>query len=173
VFQVPTEARRLLDAALGELGWPADEPVHVLVARLDRLPDALHPDVGIAAEPDDAWLGRFRDGAGRAPAARGVLTRHERACFASVRRDDATVAIGRGTLDAGWLGVTAVEVDPRYRRQGLARAVMGALAGWGRAQGAVRAHLEVTAANTAAVALYESLGYWRHHDYHYRREPAS
>src|SRR4051794_2308037 len=34
-MQVPTEARRLLDAELGERGWPATGRTHVMAARLD------------------------------------------------------------------------------------------------------------------------------------------
>ena len=41
----------------------------------------------------------------------------------------------------------------------------------GRAHGAERSYLSVLADNEAAVALYEKLGYWRHHDYHYRTDP--
>ena len=88
-----------------------------------------------------------------------------------MRDGDRVVAIGRATIDDGWLGVTAVEVDPALRRSGLARAVMAALFEWGRARGATRSYLQVSADNAAAVALYERLGYWVHHDYRYRTEP--
>jgi ribosomal protein S18 acetylase RimI-like enzyme len=104
------EARRLLDAELGERGWPADQLTRVLVARLD----ALAPPGG-AAPP-------------------GV-------------------------------------VDPGHRRAGLASAVMAALWQWGAAAGAVRGYLQVSADNAPAVALYSRLGYWLHHEYHYRTEP--
>jgi N-acetylglutamate synthase len=169
LFQVPTEARRLLDAALGERGWPAQVLVHVLARRLD---DGM-PDVGEAVElhpePDDAWLTLFRNGAARTPTGRALLTRHRRLCFASVRRDGRTVAVGRGTVDDDWLGLTSIAVDPAHRRQGLARAVTGALCAWGAGRGATRSHLEVEDDNDAAAQLYARLGYWRHHDYHYRR----
>jgi GNAT superfamily N-acetyltransferase len=65
----------------------------------------------------------------------------------------------------------AVEVDPDHRRQGLARAIMAAISGWGAQLGATRTYLQVGADNAPAIALYESLGYWRHHDYHYRTRP--
>jgi N-acetylglutamate synthase len=183
-FQVPVEARRLLDAELGERGWATSPPVEVLAARLDQLlaESARHqPDVLLTDQPDDAWLARYRDGGGTAAAARGILTRHERVAFAGIRRGGELVAIGRATLDqdsapAGrggelWLGVTAVEVAPNHRRRGLARAIMRALWGWGADQGAARSHLEVSADNSPALELYRTLGYWQHHVYHYRREP--
>ena len=170
---VPTEARRLLDAELAERGWPADYDVHVMVTRLDCGPAPAAPDVEvtIADAPDDAWFARYRDGAGLTPTGRALLTRHDAAGFASVRDGDRTAAIARGTLDDGWLGVTAVEVDPSLRRSGLASALTAALFEWGRHRGALRSYLQVSADNRPAVALYEKLGYWVHHDYRYRTEP--
>jgi ribosomal protein S18 acetylase RimI-like enzyme len=172
---VPTEARRLLDAELAERGWPADWDVHVLVARLDQIRAAARPDVEVtmAERPDDGWLARYRDGAGASPEARALLIRHDAVAFASVRDGDRVVAIGRATLDDGWLGVTAVEVDPELRRSGLARSVMAALVLWGHERGTVRSYLQVASDNTAAIALYERLGFWNHHDYRYRSEPQS
>jgi ribosomal protein S18 acetylase RimI-like enzyme len=172
-FQVPVESRRLLDAELGERGWPASPAVHVLTTRIDlAAPGAADPAVGLAGAPDEGWLRRFRDGRGLDPDARALLTRHDHVAFAAVRDGSGEcVAIGRGTVDDGWLGITAVEVAPSRRRGGRARAVMAALTAWGAAEGAVRSVLAVAADNAPAVALYESLGYRRHHDYHYRSEP--
>jgi ribosomal protein S18 acetylase RimI-like enzyme len=172
-MQVPVEARRLLDAELAERGWPADPDVHVLAARLDLLiaDDAGQPPVRVADAPDDAWLARYRDGAGVSAAARDVLVRHDRAGFASITLNGQVVAIGRGAVDDGWLGITAVEVGAAMRRQGLARAIMNALWKWGTANGATRSYLQVSSDNDAALALYRRLGYWLHHDYHYRHEP--
>jgi ribosomal protein S18 acetylase RimI-like enzyme len=169
---LPVESRRLLDAELGERGWPAYQHTRVLVTRLAApLPAADAPPVDIATEPDDAWLALYRGGQGSAEPARRLLTRHQTVAFASLRVDGRTVAVGRGAVDDGWLGVMAVEVDPAYRRQGLAVAVMAALCRWGSERDAVRGYLQVSADNAAAIALYEKLGYWVHHDYHYRREP--
>jgi N-acetylglutamate synthase len=173
-IQVPVEARRLLDAELGEKGWPTDPDVHVLAARLDTLPAGPvpgEPDVEIAAAPDEDWLARFRDGAGLSPAARALLTRHDHAAFASITLDGQVVAIGRGAVDDGWLGITAVEVAPDRRREGLASTIMRALWRWGTAAGAQRGYLQVSSANPGALALYERLGYWPHHDYRYRTDP--
>jgi ribosomal protein S18 acetylase RimI-like enzyme len=171
---VPTEARRLLDAGLAERGWPADYDVHVMAGRLDALGAGVSradAEVTIAAAPDDQWFSRYRDGAGASPVARALLTRHDTVGFASVRGDNDVVAIGRATIDDGWLGVTAVEVDPATRRSGLATTIMNALWQWGRDRGADRSYLQVSADNAAAVGLYEKLGYWVHHDYRYRTEP--
>ena len=171
--QVPSEARRLLDAELGERGWPADPDVHVMATRLDTAPVAQRPTrqpVELDTEPADEWLAVFRQGAAPTAVTRALLTRHDRVSFACIRLDGEVAAIGRGVVDDGWLGITAVEVSTTYRRQGLARQVMAALRGWGMAHGARHSYLQVSADNAAAVTLYQDLGYWVHHDYRYRSE---
>jgi ribosomal protein S18 acetylase RimI-like enzyme len=187
-LQLPTEARRLLDASVAEQGWAASPDVHVMVARLDALTGGTadepptHPagnapaePVRLSAAPDQGWLARYRDGAGRSADAWGILTRHEHVTFAAIRADpDGPVrAIGRGTVNDGWLGITAVEVDPQLRRAGLAGRILLALAGWGRDQGATRVHVEVSSDNAPAVALYRSRGFRVHHDYRYRTDPGA
>jgi len=173
-IQLPTESRRLLDVELAERGWPAGPDVHVMTARLDVLLASDHLDatrVALSGAPDDGWLARYRGGRGLEPAARELLTRHDRVCFASVRDGGEVVAIGRGTVDGEWLGIAAVEVAGANRRAGLARAVVRTLWRWGVEQGATRTHLEVSADNLAGLALYEGLGYATHHMYRYRDQP--
>jgi ribosomal protein S18 acetylase RimI-like enzyme len=72
-------------------------------------------------------------------------------------------AVGRASVDADWLGVHDVVVEPAHRRQGLARAVLGALLEWGAEQGALTVWLHVETDNEPAIALYESLGLEVHH----------
>jgi N-acetylglutamate synthase len=172
-LQLPLHARRLLDAELAMRGWPATPDTYVLGTRLDMLlaRTSPAPDVHIVDAPDDAWVALFRDGA-MPPAARPLLTRHERVGFAEIRRDGATVAIGRGAVDDGWLGVTAVEVVSAARRQGFATAIMNALGRWAVTRHAAsRSYLQVRTDNHAALDLYRRLGYWPHHVYRYRTEP--
>ncbi|HZC74257.1 MAG TPA: GNAT family N-acetyltransferase [Jatrophihabitans sp.] len=172
-IHLPTEARRLLAAELGERGWEPQPTTHVFAARLDalRAPSVETPPVAIADVPDDEWLALYRDGHALTDTGRALLTRHDRVGFASLQLDGRTVAVGRGVVDETWLGVMALEVDPAYRRRGLAVAVTAALWQWGAARGAARSYLQVWAHNTAAVQLYEKLGYWIHHDYECRTEP--
>jgi N-acetylglutamate synthase len=178
-FQLPVEARRLLDAELGERGWAPSPDIHVLVARLDalRLPasgtDPSQPPVRIEPALSDAWLAVYRAGRADTPAARGVLQRHPRVAFAQLHVGGTIVGVGRGVLDDGWLGVSAVEVLPAHRRQGHARRIMRALRDWGAAHEAERTYLQVSSDNAAALELYDSLGYWLHHDYRYRTDPGN
>lgn len=174
LVQVPLESRRLLDAELGERGWSAEAHTHLMVARLDML-RRVEPvaQVTLDSAPDDAWLRAYRDGDGLSEHGRALLRRHDMARFASVRIDGEVVAVGRGAVDDGWLGVMAVAVDQAHRRQGLAAAVMAALWQWGGEAGATRSYVQVIADNEPAARLYERLGYFVHHEYHYRREPTT
>jgi predicted GNAT family acetyltransferase len=46
--------------------------------------------------------------------------------------------------------------------------VTAALCRWALAAGVMRCYLQVAVENTAALAMYERLGFATHHDYHYR-----
>lgn len=54
-----------------------------------------------------------------------------------------------------------VGVDPALRRSGIGRDLVVRSLEWAASRGAAGAHLEVRASNSAAIALYESLGYHR------------
>ncbi|SDJ01419.1 Acetyltransferase (GNAT) family protein [Frankineae bacterium MT45] len=175
VFSIPTEARRLLDAHLQELGWEPSLDVHVMTARLDVLPvsDARFDiEVQLGSQASDEWCTLYKAG-GMPPGGVALLNRHDRAIFAQVRLEGQLVAIGRGVVDGNWLGISAVEVAPSARRRGLATSVMSALSQWGRSNGATRSYLQVMSDNAPAVTLYRRLGYWVHHDYRYRTDPDS
>jgi ribosomal protein S18 acetylase RimI-like enzyme len=104
-----------------------------------------------------------------------MLTNAEEVVFASVRHDQPPAplaAVARGVVTDGWLGVAAVTVEERYRRQGLASAVMGALQRWAAERGAQWVYLQVTASNAPARALYRRAGFVEHHRYSYRYAPA-
>ena len=170
---VPVEARRLLDAELAELGWIPEVYSHVMTARLERVAQRDAPQVELAGRPHDAWFALYRGGEGSTATGRALLTRHDRVVFATLRDDGGEiVAIGRGVVDAGWLGIAGVEVAGAARRRGLASQVVHALWAWGRSHGAARGYLQVEVDNRPAVALYEKLGYHVHHDYCYRLEPS-
>ena len=89
-------------------------------------------------------------------------------------RAGAVAGVARGAVDGDWLGVTAVEVDPRVRRTGVATSLLGALRDWAmREHGASRSYVQVETTNDPAIRLYAGLGYWHHHVYRYRIDPRS
>ena len=171
-FAVPLPGFDLLDRELAGRGWRRTHTVLVQTGPLPSGPDPELPLVTVVDEPDEDWL---RIVAGRKgslpPAARLVLTGARRPGFASAYEAGELVAIGRGVVDDGWLGLSLIEVVPRAQRRGLARQVMVALAEWAAGHGARRAYLQVEEDNTAAVARYASLGFTTHHRYVNRVAP--
>lgn len=77
------------------------------------------------------------------------------------------LAEGRAGVDADWVGLHAVTVDPAHRRRGLATAVVAELLDWGAEVGALTAWLHVETDNPAARAFWESLGFAAHHTCRY------
>jgi N-acetylglutamate synthase len=172
--QVPLPGAEEADAAFAAAGWETVEDVLVLTANLAGRPQP-QVAVDLAPQPDDAWLAGYRyRGTPLPPVARAVLMNAERPVFAAVRLDPAPsplAAVARGAVVGDWLCVTAVTVDDRYRRRGLATTVMNRLFSWGRDSGAGSCLLQVVESNGPALALYERLGFTEHHRYHYRLGP--
>lgn len=174
-FQVPLPLRRDLDDALASHGWTAFDPVRVLVADLaavrmlaDRRDDVAPPSV--SDRPDDAWLAAYHYRGTELPTvARKVMSAGAEPLFVSLADDTGVVAVARGAVDEGWLGVTAVEVAARARRQGLGRTLLHDLLAAGHARGARFTYLQVAEENAPARAFYDRLGFVDHHGYHYRR----
>ena len=170
----PLPARRALDDALADRGFSAPADVDVMVAPLSAVPSPTEP-VEIAPVPSTDWLAgyHYRGEAELPDYGRAILTRHDRVGFATLRREGEVVGVARGAVDGDWLGVTAIEVDPRVRRTRVATSMVGALRNWAvREHGALRSYLQVETPNDAALRLYAGLGYWHHHMYRYRVEPA-
>jgi GNAT superfamily N-acetyltransferase len=172
--QVPVPGAQRTDAALEAAGWARDDDNLVLTAGLTDWP-APRLDIDLAGSPDEAWLTGYRyRGTPLPPVAAAVLVNAEEPVFASVRCDPAPAplaAVARGVVVDGWLCVTAVTVDERYRRLGLATAVMAGLGAWARDRGAHSCLLQMAGSNAPALALYERLGFTEHHRYHYRLGP--
>ena len=124
-------------------------------------------------EPDAGWLALYRyRGQELPPIARTLLMSAPWQAFGSIRRDGRPVAVGRISIGAGWAMISAVEVDPSSRRQGLGAAITGELTAAAAARGARRIQLQVEETNAPAVALYTRCGFKLSHRYHYRIAPA-
>jgi ribosomal protein S18 acetylase RimI-like enzyme len=79
--------------------------------------------------------------------------------YMGIRREGALVAMaGERLHPPGWTEISAVCTDSRYRGQGLATRLVGAIAAGIRARGEVP-FLHVAGTNTTAIRLYESLGF--------------
>ncbi|MEU9102098.1 GNAT family N-acetyltransferase [Streptomyces sp. NPDC048361] len=161
-----------LCAELERAGWEREVSAEVRIAALAPIGD-LAADISrvhLARTVDEAWLSRYQRSSSPGEHVLKVLGAGPSVWFASVPGDGpAPAAIGRCVVDGRWAGFMAVEVDPARRRQGLASAVMAALARRALDEGASAAWLQVEADNEGARALYDGLGFATHHGYHHFR----
>ncbi|MET9519535.1 GNAT family N-acetyltransferase [Streptomyces sp. NPDC002994] len=167
-----------LAAELERLGWTREVTAEVRIAALAPIAD-MDVDVSrvrLERACDAQWLARYQRFGEPGPHVMKVLESGPSVWFASVPgvpglpgEGEAPAAIGRCVVDGRWAGFLAVEVDPAYRRQGLASAVMAALARKALEEGASAAWLQVEADNDGARALYDDMGFATHHSYsHFR-----
>lgn len=154
----------------------AGDAVCVQVAALERIPTAK-TTVERLEHPGKAFAALYCDIEGltgtKAAAFREMLAKLPgRAVFALAPDAKGRAAVtGVGVAHGGRLGVFNVATHPDARRQGLASAVVGALGGWGRAQGLAEAYLQVSAGNLGARALYQKLGFTTLYEYFYLEQP--
>ncbi|MGW6460210.1 GNAT family N-acetyltransferase [Streptomyces sp. NPDC055078] len=167
-----------LCAELEARGWWREVSADVRIGGLAPVADLDAPVERVVLErsADEGWLRRYQRSVEPGPHVLKVLGSGPSVWFASVPGpgpgpgpDEVPAAIGRCVVDGRWAGFMAVEVDPAYRRQGLATAVMTALARRALEEGASAAWLQVETDNEEARALYAGMGFATHHSYHHFR----
>lgn len=182
MINTPMPLAAPVNAALDARGWTARPLVLVQTGAVPAMISDVGarrdlPPVELADSPTDAWLGMVSAHKGRLPAAAWhILTAVPDVVFASAQDEDGTLlAVARGAVTGPapgrWLGLSLVQTAPGARRRGLARHLTRAVAQWAVQRGAVRAYLQVEERNTAAVALYQGLGFSTHHTYLTREAP--
>ncbi|WP_422566934.1 GNAT family N-acetyltransferase [Ideonella sp.] len=160
------DSDRLLDAC----GYRACDESLVMTRSLAGFVDGSE----IAFAPDAAaWLDAFAHASGKRGADQAVhleiLRRITAPCAWAVHASDGpSPACGLGVLVGDQLGLFDVATHRDHQRRGLARMLCGGLLGWGARRGAQTAFLQVVAANSPAIRLYESLGFEIAYRYWYR-----
>ncbi|MFD4871124.1 GNAT family N-acetyltransferase [Streptomyces sp. NPDC058412] len=163
--------QELLCAELERRGWASEVSAEVRIGALAPVGDVAAPAAGsvrLTRVPDEEWLGRYGK-VDDPDVARRLLVEGPSVWFAALPGGR---AVGRCVVDGRWAGFSAVTVDPVERRQGLATAVMAALARKALEEGASAAWLQVETDNAGARALYDGLGFATHHAYHHYRVAA-
>ncbi|TDD61813.1 GNAT family N-acetyltransferase [Kribbella antibiotica] len=175
-FQISPAAQPTdLDARLAARGYVVKNPTSVQCAAVAEVLAALPSptvEVNISPVADDAWMQFWwqndgRGGSAEQAVARQILHRGA-ALYARIVVDGRIAAIGRLALVDDWSGLYCIAVDPAFRRQGLAQAVMHGLLQEATTRGIGQVFLSVLADNTAALALYARFGFSTVSRYHYR-----
>jgi GNAT superfamily N-acetyltransferase len=168
-FQLsPASAPDGLADALHARGYRASAPVDVQAAGLGdaaapAIPGGLRVD--ISATASDAWWSTWSTAVGvdteRVAAVAILFGRITgETGFASARgRDGQVISVGMGVRDRDWVGLFNMATLPGHRGLGAGRAVVRAIAEWGRARGARRVYLQVETDNGPARSLYRRAGF--------------
>ncbi|MGJ7905640.1 GNAT family N-acetyltransferase [Actinopolyspora sp. H202] len=178
-FQIGPAARPSeLDSVLARRGYELRTPTAVQVATIEdvlhRLPES-EADIRVRHWPDTAWMDLWWEVDGRGgPESRAVahdILTGVAGLYAASHDGDGISAVGRLALVGSWAGVYCLATRPDARRRGHASAILRGLLERAAERGVKYTWLQVTADNTAALGLYERLGFVTRSSYHYRELP--
>lgn len=163
-----------LDARLEARGYEVRNPTLVQCAAISdilaTLPAPTRP-VNISTTPSVGWTDFWWSVDGRGAETRATaeeLLVRGNALYAAVPDDQRAQAIGRLALVDDTAGLYCLAVDERFRRQGLAAAVIHGLLQAATDRGAKWVWLSVLEDNAPARTLYDRLGFRTVSRYHYR-----
>lgn len=166
----PLHCHATLESELDARGW-APQGAVVVMARdpVGGAPASLErPSLTVADAADLTWLRAWERCEQRGDVAIHADTVLAglcgRAWFARLGQDAVAIAVPGD----GLLGLFSIAVAPARRRQGLGRAIVGALLARARQ---MTAYLQVFERNHPAIALYEQLGFREAYRYRHRLAP--
>lgn len=178
IFRVPSFLPPGIDAELAARGYTAEGESCIIAGPIEAIGAAGDPaEVALSPNPTAAWLAAMAELQGQRPEFSGsyrqvVGSLVVPAAFATLAVDGEPAALAYGAIHRGLLCYESVVTAADHRREGYARRVLAALAGWAQRNGATAATLQVEASNAAGRALYHAVGMVAElHRYHYRREP--
>lgn len=159
-----------LTALLEARGYHGDTGSLVMAGPLGF--GAAEPEAVALEAPDEAWLSviataDYQTAARREEKQRAPAMMLHPATWILLRLEGRPAATAQVAVDGRLAGFFDVAVHPDFRRRGLGRRILAAGADWAAAQGADTAWLQVSAGNTPAVTLYQTLGMREMYRYRY------
>ena len=163
-FTLPLPIYQELDEYLESQGWQIKVGAQFLIKDIDLIETEIFSQFNykILDYPSEEWLGlqsdhRLENLMQRYPAKYGVI-----------KSGESVKAVGRIATLGTWAMATRLFVDPSHRGKGLAQQLMLLLMAAAKEDGATKIGLQVDLENSAALALYDSMGFRLHHKYVYR-----
>ena len=175
IFKV-TEPDAELAGYLLKRGYSVVTPTDVMVLDLEKA--ELSADMNgcvFDAEPWE-WLPAYYEFENRKDPAvqaiyNGILSRVTvDTCYCTVMKDGKPAACASTAAEQGYALLQNVVVDPAMRGQGIGEKLCRAILAKEKERGTRYAYLQVVQANTAAVKLYEKLGFSRVYTYRYMKQ---
>ncbi len=167
-----------LDIFLEQNNYELVTPTKVMLREIAaEIPAALQGTLPAMQVCDlDVWLtARYEilpKSANESVVQRAMLQRllHTQRFLVQFNHEGRPICCGMAVCIDGLLGVFGVATASAYRNRGLARALVQQLLGWGKSAGARFAYLQVEASNSAALTVYEGLGFAQIYEYWYREK---
>ena len=175
MFRISPLASPLIDAYLDKAGWTRlgeSCVMHLNLAKLDLSGALVHiPMKDLNRFMSAALVVRDFDRSLR-PGLTEIISsiKAETGLFV-IEDKGAPVGTAIVAHEGDLAGLFEVGSRSTARRQGHARAAIMAALKWAKSRGARRAWLQVENDNAPAIGLYESVGFRRVYNYHYRQEP--
>jgi ribosomal protein S18 acetylase RimI-like enzyme len=166
-----------LDSHLAGRGYEIEAPTDVLVTDASQpRSGAMHHPVTIAEEAPPDWreLWLAQGSQDEVPSRQALLARlRPGTIFALAESESKPCGIGLAVIERNWAGIFAMHTAARFRGQGVARAVLGALMTQATAMGARRLYIQVEQTNGPAQHIYRRAGFGFAYSYHYRTSTAA
>lgn len=166
-----------LVAHLYDRGYRPTARTLVQKAKAPAVLDRTTPSVPVEVTkmPTDEWFGaywsvesrRCRTGKDIAVCREFLLNPGFPAAFVAARHGHEVIGVGHIVFERGWAGVQCMATASAHRREGVASAVLHALAEDARRRGVTQMYLAVMTGNDGAKALYERAGFGPAHEYTY------
>jgi len=181
IFRLTPLAEPELANVLEKARYTTSSPTLVMTAAMGSLTDGVSFAGNAAVTENDSpsadWLaaipGIGRDARSLDRLRHQLTTSGGQATFASMMEGAEILAIGMGLDLDGYTTIYNMSTSPALQRRGHGRTILMTLLARGARSGSTRAVLQVTEDNTAAISLYQTVGFSTAYTYcYYAKAPS-